>query len=109
MSQPLYAPRGPWIYRSGAGQDTAKPLTVVGGFPTDTQDALIDGVIQVRDADIVLGDNIAQGYIIQAGQNLPFDYLPIGEVFVKNRTSGETATLHFLGFVLPGGAARGGA
>lgn len=87
---------GALFHRSVAATDAAKSLAQL--LTMRERDHLVDVVVQVNGAAVYTGDNTAQAFEVAAGTELPFDLLPLGDLFVKNKTGGSTGTLVLLGF-----------
>lgn len=97
MAQPLDMPRGPLRLFSFTATDAAQTLKAAAALGDDA--VVTDGVLQVLTNDALLGDVHGQTFEILAGTNLPFDYLAVDELRIKNKTPGSNAAIRVLAFV----------
>lgn len=97
MSQPLDKPRGQWRVFPLDVSDAAKPLSVLANLGRDSH--LTDGFLQVLDNDVYFGDRESQPMELIESTSMGFDFLPLGEVWVKNFTPGSTARVRICGFI----------
>lgn len=95
--QPPDIPRGAFKqYSFTFTADAARSLAEAVGATLD--DVLTDGTIQALTNAAKYGDYAAQEGEIAAGGSLSFDYLPLAEMKMKNKTAGSNAKVVITGY-----------
>lgn len=95
--QPLELPRGPLRLFTFNATDTAQTLKAAAGLSEDAY--VTDGVLQVLTNAAYLGDKDTQSFELLAGSSMPFDFLAVDELWVKNKTPGSNAAIRVLAFI----------
>lgn len=95
--QPFGLPYGPFAQRSANAEDGAKSLAQLLGLPDHAY--FTDGTLDVVTNALLLGDRDGQARSFAAGSVAEFDYLPLGEVFIKNAVAAQTGTVRVTGHI----------